>query len=256
MLGECLRRLAAALRPDDEVIVVDSASSSSDVRSLALARGASYLRCEAPGASRARNAGWRTARHDVVAFVDDDVRVAPAWAAAMSGRFARSPEAAFVTGRVSLPPGAPWTDVPIATKDEAEPVTLGPGTTGVLGHSANAAVRRAALQVVGGFDERLGACSGFRAAEDNDLWDRLLAAGFSGRYEPEAEAWHEQWRRRGQLLPSAARSAWPSPTSPSRTPTRLRSSGPWPASTPDSSATGGRSPTRARSSWSTAAAPG
>jgi GT2 family glycosyltransferase len=201
MLAACLRSLHAALRTDDELVVVDSASSDPAVRRVALDHGAVYLRCDRAGASRARNAGWRLARHEVVAFVDDDVRVVPGWAPALGRLFAHRPDVAFVTGRVLLPPGTEWTDVPVATKEELEPALLELGTPGVLGHTANAAVRRAALEAVGGFDERLGAGAPFRAAEDNDLWDRLLAAGFLGRYEPDAEAWHEQWRRRRELLP-------------------------------------------------------
>jgi glycosyltransferase involved in cell wall biosynthesis len=200
MLRECLVSLRASLGPDDELLVVDSASSDARVRAVAEEHGATCLRAELPGASRARNVGWRAARHDVVAFVDDDVRVLPAWASALGRAFASHPSVAFVTGRILLPPGIAWTDVPVSTKDAAEPAALEAATTGVLGHSANLAVRRHALRAVGGFDERLGAGGEFMAAEDNDLWDRLFAAGFVGRYEPEAVAWHEQWRTRRQLL--------------------------------------------------------
>ena len=40
----------------------------------------------------------------------------------------------------------------------------------------------------------------FRAAEDNDLFDRFFAAGYLGRYEPAGNGWHEQWRTRSQLV--------------------------------------------------------
>jgi hypothetical protein len=69
-----------------------------------------------------------------------------------------------------------------------------------LGPSANLAVRRAALDAVGGFDCALGAGARFRAAEDIDLYDRLFARGLTGRYDPAALAWHEQWRDRRALL--------------------------------------------------------
>jgi GT2 family glycosyltransferase len=70
----------------------------------------------------------------------------------------------------------------------------------MLGHSANLGVRRAALESIGGWDERLGAGARFRAAEDLDLMDRLLAAGWPGWYEPAALAWHDQWRSRRARL--------------------------------------------------------
>ncbi|MBV9484417.1 MAG: hypothetical protein JO246_00005, partial [Frankiaceae bacterium] len=66
---------------------------------------------------------------------------------------------------------------------------------GVLGHSASLAVRRAVLAEVGGFDELLGAGARWRAAEDTDLFDRILGAGHLGRYEASVGATHEQWRR-------------------------------------------------------------
>jgi glycosyltransferase involved in cell wall biosynthesis len=200
LLAACLASLRAAVRPDDEIVVVDSASQSPAVEQVARDHGARYLRCPRPGTSRARNLGWRQAGHDLVAFVDDDVRVLPGWATAMRAAFADT-RVAFATGRILLPPGTEWTDVPVATLEDPDPAILDAGMVGVLGHGANAAARRPALDAVGGFDERMGPGTDLRAAEDNDLFDRLLAAGCEGRYEPEAAAWHEQWRSRRQLVP-------------------------------------------------------
>lgn len=46
----------------------------------------------------------------------------------------------------------------------------------------------------------LGPGRKFRAAEDKDLFDRLLLAGVRGRYEPAISAVHAQWRSRRQRL--------------------------------------------------------
>src|SRR5205085_4122900 len=73
-------------------------------------------------------------------------------------------------------------------------------TNGTIGHSANLGVPRWALDLVGGFDETLGAGARFRGGEDQDLFDRLFAAGHAGWYEPRARAWHEQWRSRWDLV--------------------------------------------------------
>jgi GT2 family glycosyltransferase len=62
------------------------------------------------------------------------------------------------------------------------------------------AVRRDALQQVGGFDELLGAGAHFPGSEEGDLFDRLLAAGWRGRYEPTARGWHDQWRDRQRTI--------------------------------------------------------
>ena len=73
-------------------------------------------------------------------------------------------------------------------------------TRGDLGHGANLLVRAAALAAVGGWDESLGAGARFTSSPEADLYDRLFLAGFHGRYEPAARAWHEQWRSSRQLI--------------------------------------------------------
>lgn len=197
LLDECLASLVASLHAGDELIVVDSASrGATAVRDVAAARGAEYLRCELPGASRARNAGWRAAQHDYVAFVDDDTRVRPAWADAIVAAIRQHDEIGFVTGRIDHPDPDNPAERPVAIYDEDDGFVIDARTVEPFGHGANHVVRRAALEVVGGFDERMGAGAEFRAAEDLDLWDRVIGAGWVGRYEPTAVGWHEQWRDR------------------------------------------------------------
>lgn len=200
LLGPCLESIRRSLRATDELVVVDSASRDPAVRRTAEAKGARYRRCDRPGASRARNRGWREAEHDVVAFVDDDVRVSTGWAEAIASALTRHPEATFLTGRIDVPTGQEGTERPVALLERDEPAVLDAASSGSIGHSANLVVRRPALELVGGFDERLGAGGPFRAAEDYDLFDRLFASGYTGRYEPRVAATHEQWRGRRDLL--------------------------------------------------------
>jgi GT2 family glycosyltransferase len=61
-----------------------------------------------------------------------------------------------------------------------------------VGSGANTAVRRDWLERIGGFNERLGAGSGGQSAEDVDLLYRLLRAGATVRYEPDAIVYHER----------------------------------------------------------------
>lgn len=199
LLTACLVTLRAALTPRDELIVVDSASSDGRTEQVAHEYGATYIRCDEPGASRARNAGWRRARHAVVAFVDDDIRVAPGWARAVAAEAAESPDAAFITGRVGVPEGEN-PEYPLALKIEEVAAWLEPSTPNPIGHTANLAVRRGALERIGGFDELLGAGGRYRAAEDQDLFDRLFRAGLRGRYAPDASATHVPWRDRHDIL--------------------------------------------------------
>ena len=198
-LRRCLAALRASLRAGDELIVVDSASVDPEVGAVARSFEATLVRCERPGASRARNAGARAASHDLLAFVDDDVEVTPGWATRMAEALTAD-GVSFVCGRVGLPPGDAGGLRQIAVKDDPEPAVLDLDTPAPLGCSANLGLPGSVLVAVGGFDEALGGGGRFHAAEDVDLFDRLLAAGFVGRYEPGAMAWHEQWRTRGQLL--------------------------------------------------------
>ena len=59
------------------------------------------------------------------------------------------------------------------------------GLRSAFGAGANWGVRRTGLDAVGGFDERLGPATWFAAAEDADLYDRLVLAGYVGRYCPD-----------------------------------------------------------------------
>lgn len=200
LLAGCLRSLRAELRTGDELIVVDSASKDPRVAETARDNGAIVVRCERPGVGVARNAGWRVARHDTVVFVDDDIRVAPGWGAAWRIAVAAHPETVFFTARIGVPPEQGTVVRPVAVKDEAEAAVLDASSTGSLGHSANLAVRRWALATIGGFDEQMGAGGRFRSSPEYDLFDRLFAAGWTGRYEPGPQAWHEQWRSRRELV--------------------------------------------------------
>jgi glycosyltransferase involved in cell wall biosynthesis len=199
-LDSCLAALRAVLRNGDELLVVDSASKdAAAVAEVAARHGARVVRCDEAGVSLARNTGARAVHHELLAYVDDDVQVAAGWAAALAATLA-DPAAAFVTGRVSVPPAQEGYQRPVAVNDNEEPVALDARSTDALGSSANLGIRREALLQVGGFDESMGGGARFEAAEDLDLFDRLFAAGHTGRYEPAAAAFHDQWRDRRALL--------------------------------------------------------
>jgi glycosyltransferase involved in cell wall biosynthesis len=204
MLERCLEVLAAELAEGDEIIVVDSASSDASAIAAVAYRTESRIdiqveRCDRPGASLARNAGWRAARHQLVGFVDDDVRIRAGWADALVAAF--DDEAVqFVTGRVVVPDDQHDAERPVAISSRTEREPLHSGLSGDLGASANLAVRRRALEQIAGFDETLGPGTWSCSAEDLDLFDRLFREGFAGLFEPEAVAEHDQWRTRPQLI--------------------------------------------------------
>lgn len=122
----------------------------------------------AVGPAAARNTGWRTAEEPWIAFLDDDVVPGAHWAADLAADLAAAgPRTGGVQGRirVPLPEGRRPTDW--------ERTTAGLATARWI--TADLAYRRAALEAVGGFDER------FRRAfrEDADLALRLLDHGWA-----------------------------------------------------------------------------
>ncbi|MBL8288090.1 MAG: glycosyltransferase, partial [Rubrivivax sp.] len=144
-----------------------------------------YLRpSRGRGPAQARNIGWRNTAAPLVAFTDDDTEPAPDWLAEGLRALAREPHWVAAAGQVVVP----------LLRDRApndnERMTHGLQSAEFV--TANAFVRRSALERVGGFDER------FTAAwrEDSDLQFRLLALGPVGRV-PEARVLHpvrpERW---------------------------------------------------------------
>jgi cellulose synthase/poly-beta-1,6-N-acetylglucosamine synthase-like glycosyltransferase len=120
------------------------------------------------GPAAARNSGWQAARHDWVAFLDDDVLPDADWLDRLTDDL--EPAAAHVGGvqgdvRVPLPPDRRPTDWERVTAALADGAWI----------TADMAYRRSALAQVGGFDERLPRA--FR--EDAELAYRVRAAGWT-----------------------------------------------------------------------------
>ena len=198
LLADALAAIRSCLGPDDDLVVVDSASRTSAVGEVARAAGAHLVRCEQPGVSRARNAGAEAVDVDVVVFTDDDCRPVAGWLDALVRPLAEDDTVHFVSGAVHAAGAGPALSVderPAAARVGADtPVEL-------LGHSANMAVRRELLvDVLGGFDEVMGSGAPLRAAEDADLQWRALRRGYEGWYEPAAVTNHESWRGRPAAL--------------------------------------------------------
>jgi glycosyltransferase involved in cell wall biosynthesis len=167
---DLLERCLAALEAQDfdpaayEVIVADDEPSETtrqrvEVRAAQARTAIRYVAVpDTHGPAAARNAGWRQASGEIIAFTDDDTVPDPGWL--------RSGVAAFVDGVVGA---AGQIVVPLADRP-----TDYQRNEARLEHAqfatANCFYRRAALEAVGGFDERF--TSAWR--EDSDLYFTLL----------------------------------------------------------------------------------
>jgi len=180
-----------------QLIVVDNGSTDgtwSWLCALAPPRGATFevLQEPTPGLARARNAGLRVARGEIVAFTDDDCYPTGSYLNDLLDVFA-SPEIGYCGGRVLLydPRDAPVTIKTSGTPRLFPPKTLIPA--GVL-HGANMAFRRRVLEATGPFAVMLGAGSVTRACEDTDLIFRASWCGFTGLYAPAPTVMHHHRR--------------------------------------------------------------
>jgi hypothetical protein len=120
------------------------------------------------GPAAARNAGWRAASAQWIAFLDDDVVVGASWLNDLAVDVSNAgADVAGVSGvvRVPLPADRAATDWERGTA----------GLTDAQWITADLAYRRDVLALVDGFDER------FRRAyrEDSDIALRVVAAGYS-----------------------------------------------------------------------------
>jgi mycofactocin system glycosyltransferase len=164
-----------ALGDAGPVVVVDDGSAFP-------VAGATVRHHSPRGPAAARNAGWRAAGTELVAFVDADCEPAPGWLDVLLAHF----------GDAAVGAAAPRIMSRGCTYErQRSPLDLGPrealvrpGSVVTYVPTAALVVRRQALAELGGFDEAL------RFGEDVDLVWRLVRSGWRVRYEPAARVVH------------------------------------------------------------------
>jgi GT2 family glycosyltransferase/SAM-dependent methyltransferase len=209
-LERCLCSVQAAADRPSEIVVIDNGRHPDTRKVVSRFPSVRYLHVERPGLSRARNAAVAATSAEVIVFLDDDTVVHPRWLTRLIAPFA-DPAVQATTGLV----------LPAELDTEAQLVfetVLGGLSRGFrprrfdrtflsgrqaprvwrTGVGANMAVRREALECVGGFDERLGAGAA-GCSEDSELWYRLLAHGWACVYEPASVVFHYHRRDRHEL---------------------------------------------------------
>lgn len=186
-----------------ECVVVSNNSTDDTVQrfaSFAAAHPACNLRLveeTGPGVSYARNRGVEEAAAPLLAFIDDDERVNPGFLRAYADFFDAHSEAVVAGGRIiaEYPEGRPdwlskYTEMPIANPMDFGP-HVRPFPAGRVPGGGNMAFRREAFAVCGGFDPALGRVGKeLIGGEENDLFERLRAAGRTIWYVPDAVMWH------------------------------------------------------------------
>jgi len=145
-----------------------------------------------PGLGRARNRGWKISQGDIIAFTDDDCYPAHDFLFSIARCFEEDPRLGFVGGRILRHDPD---DYRVTVQEKTCRHELCPGEflpTGLI-QGANFACRRAALESVGGFDERFGA-GAFFPCEDVDVMARMSALGWQGAFDPRPLVYHHHRR--------------------------------------------------------------
>ncbi len=217
-LERCLESLQGVEHDNLEILVVDNAPVDDSTARLVkrMASGDPRLRyvCEdRPGLSHARNRGAHEARGEILAFADDDVRVDPLWVAGLLRGFDRRQDVGCVTGIVAsasleraveqyFDARVSWSRCEhrlFAADRGPHDSWLHPYAAGAFGTGANVAFRATVLREIGGFDECLGPGTPVAAAEDLDVFVRVLLSGYRLSYEPGALVWHAHRGSEGDL---------------------------------------------------------
>ncbi|HUZ08428.1 MAG TPA: glycosyltransferase [Candidatus Paceibacterota bacterium] len=223
-LAEALAALSRQDHPDFEVVVVDSSQGEEKVKSEQLAAQfqAKYAFEPRLGQSLARNSGLPHCTGEIVAFTDDDCLPEANWLSLLVSNYS-GPEIWGCSGRVIPHRNETAADLfeEVAGQDLGESrrvfrpeeirfsVALilqnlgkvfakhmkGKGLAPwCVGHGSSMSFRKAALEELGGFDNRLGAGAPLRSGEDIDINYRILRSGHCLVYEPRAVVRHNHHR--------------------------------------------------------------
>jgi GT2 family glycosyltransferase len=192
LLADCVRALAGELAEDDELVVAE-AGDSGGAAALAAVGGPATRLVPVPGGGKSRqlNAGVAFATAPILLFTDDDCHVPAGWADALAAAVA-DPAVAIAFG-----PVAGLTHAPGAEATAGPPPGEAPLPTWTYAHGASFAVRRAAFDAVGGFDERLGPGAPAHG-EEHDLLLRLREAGWRAVVADAPAVAHVAWRDPGE----------------------------------------------------------
>ncbi len=186
-LNRCLEALGAQTEVDRvEVVVVDDGSTAADAVAAVVARHpcARLIRRAGGGPAAARNSGARSARGSFLCFTDDDCVPRPDWVERLVESLTQGADAA---AGATLSRGG-------ALAEASELVAHAPAAAHPRGESDlafapsnNLACTKTVFETML-FDESYPDAAG----EDRDWCERLTAAGYVLRFQPEACVAHHQ----------------------------------------------------------------
>ena len=208
LLARALDRLEGQ-RVFEVLVVADAREEHVDAVRAAASGRARVLQAEAPGASAARNVGWRASRAALVLFLGDDILADPGLVSGHISWHEQHPEETVgVLGDVRwadelhVTPFMRWLEDGIQFDyRRIDGREAGWGRF----YTANVSLKRSLLERAGGFDQ---GCLPY-LYEDLDLARRLDELGFRLLYNREASGEHlhpvtpESWRARAAEIAAA-----------------------------------------------------
>ena len=183
-LGACLISLTSQTRLPDEILVINNASTDRTAQVASVIPDVRVINEWTKGLVVARERGRRESRGDLLVYVDADCRAPSNWLARIERHFVNDRSLIALSGNYRF---YDWDWLGRALL-RAYDLTLGPAThllvkyvlrIGVVFYGGNFAVRREALERIGGFDTTIE----FHG-EDTNLGRRLSRLGNVGlRYD-------------------------------------------------------------------------
>jgi GT2 family glycosyltransferase len=186
-LRACLESLGRLNYPAFEVLVIDDGSTDAVPDIVKGFPSVRAIRQEPAGLSVARNLGMKEARGSLLAYTDDDCIAHPDWLLHLARAFAEDANVIAAGGPNIPPPPRHGTEAVVAAAPGAPAHVLLNDTEAEHLPGCNLAIRKEALQGIGGFRPVFTT-----AGDDVDICWRLRETGGRLKFVAGAMVWHHR----------------------------------------------------------------